>query len=237
MLINLQNITIAIFSGCFVESEAKGPAIHKYRSLLEKSNTPFSPCLSSAAPARRLWNYLVRIELVQDIFIRAVFGKKKPSPHLTDNTIGSITNSANDSGTPIANESAVVAGGQTQLQNIPEPVRIIHKDQEQISAFCLNLVNPGLLALATPREVQEMDISLLLESPNWMEDECEMDIMNLTKDIETIPSSNFLVIQTSTDKYVPFLPWYFLDITNTLLNFQTFSQHKYQRRTKLWCSI
>ncbi|EAT41943.1 AAEL006472-PA, partial [Aedes aegypti] len=175
--------------GCFVESEAKGPAIHKYRSLLEKSNTPFSPCLSSAAPARRLWNYLVRIELVQDIFIRAVFGKKKPSPNLTDNTIGSITNSANDSGTPIANESA----------NIPEPVRIIHKDQEQISAFCLNLVNPGLLALATPREVQEMDISLLLESPNWMEDECEMDIMNLTKDIETIPSSNFLVIQTSTD--------------------------------------
>ncbi|KXJ76162.1 hypothetical protein RP20_CCG010172, partial [Aedes albopictus] len=188
--------------GCFVESEAKGPAIHKYRSLLEKSNTPFSPCLSSAAPARRLWNYLVRIELVQDIFIRAVFGKKKPSPHLTDNTIGSITNSANDSGTPIANESAVVAGGQTQLQNIPEPVRIIHKDQEQISAFCLNLVNPGLLALATPREVQEMDISLLLESPNWMEDECEMDIMNLTKDIETIPSSNFLVIQTSTDKHL-----------------------------------
>ncbi|KXJ78276.1 hypothetical protein RP20_CCG005091 [Aedes albopictus] len=47
-----------------------------------------------------------------------------------------------------------------------------------------------------------MDISLLLESPNWMEDECEMDIMNLTKDIETIPSSNFLVIQTSTDKHL-----------------------------------
>ncbi|XP_062554540.1 dmX-like protein 2 isoform X3 [Armigeres subalbatus] len=189
--------------GCFVESEAKGPAIHKYRSLLEKSNTPFSPCLSSAAPARRLWNYLVRIELVQDIFIRSVFGKKKPSPNVTDTTIGSITNSANDSGTPIGNESAMPqTGGHTQLHNIPEPVRIIHKDQEQISAFCLNLVNPGLLALATPREVQEMDISLLLESPNWMEDECEMDIMNLTKDIETIASSNFLVIQTSTDKHL-----------------------------------
>lgn len=27
--------------GCYVESTATGPAIHKYRSLLEKSNTPF----------------------------------------------------------------------------------------------------------------------------------------------------------------------------------------------------
>lgn len=84
--------------------------------------------------------------------------------------------------------------------NLPEPVRIIHKDQESISAFCLNLVNNGLLALATPREVQEMDISLLLESPNWLEDECEMDILNLNKDPETLPASGFLVIQTSTDK-------------------------------------
>lgn len=209
ILISLRSITISCtFPGCFVESEAKGPAIHKYRSLLEKSNTPFSPCLSSAAPARRLWNYLVRIEMVQEIFIRAVFGKKKPSPNLSDTAVGSVTNSGNDSGTPIGNESAggaaTAAGGgaPAHLQNIPEPVRIIHKDQEQISAFCLNVVNPGLLSLATPREVQEMDISLLLESPNWMEDECEMDIMNLSKDIETMPSSNFLVIQTATDRYV-----------------------------------
>lgn len=27
--------------GIFVESEATGPAIHKYRTLLEKQNTPF----------------------------------------------------------------------------------------------------------------------------------------------------------------------------------------------------
>ncbi|XP_053676697.1 dmX-like protein 1 [Anopheles nili] len=173
--------------GCFIESEAKGPAIHKYRSLLERSNTPFSPCLSASAPARRLWNYLVRIESVQDIFIRAVFAA-----------------SIIDSSTPIGHENngSITGVYQQHNQNIPEPVRIIHKDQEQISAFCLNMVNPGLLALATPREVQEMDISLLLESPNWMEDECEMDIMNLAKDIESLPSSSFLVIQTSTDKHL-----------------------------------
>lgn len=81
-----------------------------------------------------------------------------------------------------------------------EPVRIIHKDQESISAFCLNNVNPGFISLATPREVQEMDISLLLESPNWMEDECELDILNLNKDSDLIPTSNFLVIQAASDK-------------------------------------
>lgn len=89
---------------------------------------------------------------------------------------------------------------QNANSNIPEPVRIIHKEQESISAFCLNLINPGLLSLATPREVQEMDISLLLESPNWLEDECELDIMNLNKDIDTMAASSFLMIQTSSDK-------------------------------------
>lgn len=73
-----------MFTGCFVETEAKGPAIHKYRSLLDKTNTPFSPIVGSAAPARRLWNYLVRQDMVQDIFIRAVFGKKRASSAFHD---------------------------------------------------------------------------------------------------------------------------------------------------------
>lgn len=71
--------------GCFIESDVKGPAIHKYRSLLEKSNTPFSPIQASAAPARRLWHHLVRQEAVQDIFIRAVFGKKRTTTTAGDN--------------------------------------------------------------------------------------------------------------------------------------------------------
>lgn len=44
-------------------------------------------------------------------------------------------------------------------------------------------VNAGLLAIATPREVQEMDIALLLEHPTWLEDECEFDIINLTRSV------------------------------------------------------
>lgn len=59
------------------------------------------------------------------------------------------------------------------------------------------------MALATPREVQEMDISLLLESPSWLEDECEFDIINLNKqpDPEPAQPTSFLVIQVSFNKF------------------------------------
>ena len=51
--------------------------------------------------------------------------------------------------------------------------------------------------MATPREVQEMDISLLLELTSWLEDECEFDLINLNKqqDSESVQPTNFLVIQ------------------------------------------
>ncbi|XP_023723664.1 dmX-like protein 2 isoform X1 [Cryptotermes secundus] len=174
--------------GCFVETSASGPAIHKYRSLLEKCNTPFQPKHASAAPVRRLWSFLVRQEQVQDIFIRAVFGKRRSMSSTMD------TPSATD-GMKMTEDKGSDSG-----TSLPEPVRIIHKEQDSISAFCLNQVNAGLLALATPREVQEMDITLLLELPSWLEDECEFDIMNLTREPETLPASSFLVIQTAADR-------------------------------------
>ncbi|XP_029173439.1 dmX-like protein 2 isoform X2 [Nylanderia fulva] len=170
------------------------PAIHKYRSLLEKGNTPFNTRLASAAPTNRLWCYLVRQELVQDIFIRAVFGKRRSL-----STILESNQSVVDSVHRATGEDKGSDSGTTSL---PEPVRIIHKEQDSISAFCLNQVNPGLMALATPREVQEMNISLLLELPSWLEDECEFDIINLTKqpDPEPIQPTSFLVIQTAADR-------------------------------------
>ncbi|XP_059484944.1 dmX-like protein 2 [Neocloeon triangulifer] len=172
--------------GCFVDSNTtSGPAIHKYRSLLEKFNTPFHPKQPAAAPARRLWSFLVRQEEVQDIFIRAVFGKKRMMTQIL-------------SGEPMMRQE----DGAPDFHHLalPEPVRIIHKDQDSISSFCLNEVANGLLALATPKELQEMDISLLLESPAWLEDECEFDIVNLSKEPELMPATSFLVIQTASDR-------------------------------------
>lgn len=60
-----------------------------------------------------------------------------------------------------------------------------------------------MIVIATPRELQEMDISLLLELPAWLEDECELDILNLNRheqDNVSINATPFLVIQSSGDK-------------------------------------
>ncbi|XP_077255779.1 rabconnectin-3 alpha isoform X4 [Temnothorax americanus] len=170
------------------------PAIHKYRSLLEKGNTPFNTRLASAAPTNRLWCYLVRQEMVQDIFIRAVFGKRR--------SMSTILESGQSVVDGVHRGTGEDKGSDSGTTSLPEPVRIIHKEQDSISAFCLNQVNPGLMALATPREVQEMNISLLLELPSWLEDECEFDIINLNKqpDPEPVPPTSFLVIQTAADR-------------------------------------
>uniref|UniRef100_A0A336LP03 CSON007414 protein n=1 Tax=Culicoides sonorensis TaxID=179676 RepID=A0A336LP03_CULSO len=176
--------------GTYVETEAVGPAIHKYRTLLEKQNTPFVG--SSSGPAKRLWNFLVRQETVQDVFIRAIFGKRKSHSDEEPNLTGICTLDGSGVGVQMNQNSS----------NTPEPVRIIHKDQESISAFCTNPTNTGLLALATPRELQEIDVTLLLNSPHWLEDECELDIMNLNKDSDQIPASSFLVVQTPSDKQI-----------------------------------
>ncbi|XP_051173146.1 dmX-like protein 2 isoform X1 [Leptopilina boulardi] len=172
------------------------PAIHKYRSLLEKGNTPFNTRLSAAASVNRLWCYLVRQEAVQDIFIRSVFGKRRSLSALLDSNQSGVDNLNRGSGT------GEDKGSDSGTTSLPEPVRIIHKEQDSISAFCLNQVNAGLMALATPREVQEMDISLLLELPSWLEDECEFDLINLNKqpDPEPLQPTSFLVIQTAADR-------------------------------------
>lgn len=54
--------------------------------------------------------------------------------------------------------------------------------------------------IATPRELQEMDISLLLELPAWLEDECELDILNMNRDTFDSTAPPFLVIHSSGDK-------------------------------------
>nr|CAD7425065.1 unnamed protein product [Timema monikensis] len=124
--------------GCFVETAATGPAIHKYRSLLDKHNTPFHPKHASAAPVRRLWNYLVCQESLQEIFIRAVFGKRRSVTSGADTLVDNVkVTSAEDK---VSSEPSVA---------LPEPVRIIHKEQDSITAFCLNQVPPCALSPET----------------------------------------------------------------------------------------
>lgn len=57
------------------------------------------------------------------------------------------------------------------------------------------------LAVSSPREVQEMDITLLLRGAAvWASDECEVDLLALNRDPATLPDSGFLLIQHQGDK-------------------------------------
>lgn len=87
--------------------------------------------------------------------------------------------------------------GTTNSPKENDPIRIIHKDHESILAFCLNNNSSSMIAVANPREVQEFDISLLLESPNWYEDECDYDMLSISKDNESGSNTGFLMIQSS----------------------------------------
>lgn len=165
--------------GCYAESGINGLGIHKYRSLLNKDNTPFVSG-SAAGPIRRLWNYLVRQEPAQEVFIKSIFGKNmEPSTRSSHHT---------------QHDNETDEGQSHSTNENTDQIRIIHKDHESILSFCLKNNTSSMIAFANPREIQEFDISLLLESPNWYEDECDYDMMNLSKDADT-NSSSFLIIQ------------------------------------------
>ncbi|ODM97221.1 DmX-like protein 2 [Orchesella cincta] len=184
----LQNATVENLSG---------PPIHKYRALLEPSNTPFLSKKSTFG-LRRLWTFLVREEDVQNYFIRFVFGKKRPED--TFSLFGDMTYD----GRVTKKEEGTGTGEESEDECIPAgPVRIVHKDHESISAFCLNQSGNGLMALATPKEIQELDVSVLLQMESWkFEDQFELDLINLYKDPETLSNSSYLVVQSPSDRKI-----------------------------------
>lgn len=167
-----------------VGATTTGPPILKYKVLMELDNTPFRTKHPAMAPTRRLWNYLVRQEEVQEIFIRYIFSTKI--------------------GAPQRQEEAIAGEGDDQSVDgaAPDPIRIIHKDQESISAFCVSQVNEGIIALATPKEMQELDISMMLEPLPWLEDEAEFDILNISRaaDAQPVQAMDFLVVQHPADR-------------------------------------
>ncbi|CAH1797131.1 unnamed protein product [Owenia fusiformis] len=166
--------------GCYTDSTNTGPAILKYKAMLEPINTPFLCDNHSSLPCKRLWHYLVKKEILQDVFIRFIFKKRKVAEPLGD-TGGDVVD--------------------TGVQRIPSPVKIIHKDQDIITAFAINQANLNCVALAVPKEVIEMEVSGILNPPSWLEDDTEYDIETIKNNA---PSSqhpdDFLVIQTPSEQ-------------------------------------
>lgn len=158
-------------------AETGGPSIFKYKALLELNNTPFRHHNGITKPMKRLWNYLVRQEIVQPIFIRYIFGQKRTINGVNQYVPPMDANVETDYADKDDNSS------QEQQNLMPrlDPTRIVHKDQDLISAFCVNHANPGLIALSTPKEIQELDMSVLLGPVPWLEEEAEYDILNLLR--------------------------------------------------------
>jgi hypothetical protein len=92
-----------------------------------------------------MWNMLVREDSVQDYFIRFVFGRKRAEDTMSlweMSMEARMKTSDRGDGTGTGS----VAGGDEDDEdgggscNTIGPVRIVHKEHESISAFCVNQV-------------------------------------------------------------------------------------------------
>ena len=85
----------------------------------------------------------------------------------------------------IGGESALDQDGATQQR-----VRVLQKEQDSITAFCINKVSTGLMSVATPREILELNLGVLLHPNAWtdrMDDEAEFDILYMEQETEAAP--------------------------------------------------
>ncbi|KAG9487910.1 hypothetical protein GDO78_007614 [Eleutherodactylus coqui] len=130
------------------EALSAGPAILRHKALLEPTNTPFKSKHSSTLPVKRLWQYLVKQEAIQDTFIRNIFTKKR---------------SLNETEADLAS-----SGGRA---------RIIHKESDIITAFVVNKANRNCIAIASSHDIQELDVSAILATQiySWIDDEYEIE--------------------------------------------------------------
>uniref|UniRef100_A0A673ZK05 Dmx-like 2 n=1 Tax=Salmo trutta TaxID=8032 RepID=A0A673ZK05_SALTR len=114
-------------------STGGGPAILRHKAMLEPDNTPFKNKNHISFPARRLWHYLVKQEVLQETLIRYIFTKKRKQSEVEG-----------DLGYPGRN------------------AKIIHKESDIIMAFAINRANANEIVLASTHDVQEVDVSTLL---------------------------------------------------------------------------
>uniref|UniRef100_A0A8C4RV11 Dmx like 1 n=1 Tax=Erpetoichthys calabaricus TaxID=27687 RepID=A0A8C4RV11_ERPCA len=142
-----------ILTNSLEDTVSSGPALLRHKALLEPANTPFRSKYHSALSVKRLWQYLVKQEEIQETFIRNIFDKKICQTEMEA-----------DQGHP---------GGKA---------RIIHKETDIITAFAINKANRNCIAVASAHDIQELDISAILATQilTWADDEVDME--NKTND-------------------------------------------------------
>ncbi|CAH1252609.1 DMXL2 [Branchiostoma lanceolatum] len=160
-----------------------GPALLRYKAMLEATNTPFRSNHRSALPAKRLWHHLVHQEVLQDAFIRYCFTKKAHMQEFDDAfgkaASGDVSEEI-DSGTQSQTPSTDNADPVDLMDQLTRDeiraggrIRIIHKENEIINCFCTNQANPNCIVVASASHVQELDVSAILNPQPyvWIDEE------------------------------------------------------------------
>jgi hypothetical protein len=116
---------IAFLPTTYVEADSATqttPLLRKYRSLVERGNTPFEYDARGVLPVKRLWSFLVRQENLSTKFIKYIFGAKGnvDTKERFDTVASTITSQS----------------GST----VSDSIKIVQREHEAITAFACNSV-------------------------------------------------------------------------------------------------
>ncbi|XP_039651193.1 dmX-like protein 2 isoform X3 [Perca fluviatilis] len=177
-------------------SAGGGPAILRHKAMLEPDNTPFKTKNHQSFPARRLWHFLVKQEVLQETLIRYIFTKKRKQSESVENHMDRISpNCIAGASSPYKVEADMgYPGGKA---------KIIHKESDIIMAFAINKSNSNEIVLASTHDVQEVDVSTLVavQPYTWIGD--DMDKESRSSDDIDHRSSQTNIAQPNS---VPFAP-------------------------------
>ncbi|XP_060890276.1 dmX-like protein 2 isoform X4 [Labrus mixtus] len=177
-------------------SAGGGPAILRHKAMLEPDNTPFKTKNHQSFPARRLWHFLVKQEVLQETLIRYIFTKKRKQSESVENHMDHISPNciAGASSHNKVEADLGYPGGKA---------KIIHKESDIIMAFAINRANSNEIVLASTHDVQEVDVSSLVavQPFTWIGDDFDKESRS-SDDIDH-RSSQTNIAQTSS---VPFAP-------------------------------
>ncbi|XP_068586300.1 dmX-like protein 2 isoform X1 [Cebidichthys violaceus] len=177
-------------------SAGGGPAILRHKAMLEPDNTPFKTKNHQSFPARRLWHFLVKQEVLQETLIRYIFTKKRKQSESVENHMDRINPNciAGASGPYKVEADLGYPGGKA---------KIIHKESDIIMAFAINKSNSNEIVLASTHDVQEVDVSTLVavQPYTWIGD--DFDKESRSSDDVDHRSSHTNIAQASSAPFAP----------------------------------
>uniref|UniRef100_A0A6I8P052 Dmx like 2 n=1 Tax=Ornithorhynchus anatinus TaxID=9258 RepID=A0A6I8P052_ORNAN len=167
-------------------SAGAGPAALRNKAMLEPDNTPFKSRHSSALPAKRLWHFLVKQELLQDTFLRYIFTKKR---NQSESECPCCENMQMHS-PPFTDPRGLFRLVEADLGYPGGKAKIIHKESDVIMAFAVNKANNNEIVLASTHDVQELDVTALLatQSYTWIGEECDRESRRLAVFVLGVPA-------------------------------------------------